>query len=141
MVGSINKALIVGNLGTDPEIRDLPSGQKAANLSVATNEKWKDRNSGEIKERTEWHTVSVFDQSAVRYSEQFLRKGAQVYVEGSVQTRKWQDQSGADRYSTEIVVNSIGGKLVGLTATSSTESGGPSTGSGPSIPDIDDVPF
>jgi single-strand DNA-binding protein len=114
MAGSVNKAIIIGNLGMDPETRDLPSGQKVANLRVATSEQWTDRASGEKRERTEWHTVSVFDQNAARYAESYLRKGDKVYVEGRVQTRKWQDQSGADRYSTEIVVNAIGGQLTGI---------------------------
>lgn len=117
MAGSVNKAIIIGNLGMDPETRDLPSGQKVANLRVATSEQWTDRASGEKRERTEWHTVSVFDQNAARYAESYLRKGDKVYVEGRVQTRKWQDQSGADRYSTEIVVNAIGGQLTGLATT------------------------
>ena len=114
MAGSVNKAIIIGNLGMDPETRDLPSGQKVANLRVATKEQWTDRASGEKRERTEWHTVSVFVQNAARYAESYLRKGDKVYVEGRVQTRKWQDQSGVDRYSTEISVNPIGGKLKGL---------------------------
>lgn len=114
MAGSVNKAILVGNLGADPEVRDLPSGGKVANLRVATSDQWSDRNSGEKRERTEWHSVSVFDPNAVRYAESYLGKGDRVYVEGKVQTRKWQDQSGADRYSTEIVVNSIGGQLTGL---------------------------
>lgn len=114
MAGSINKAMLIGNLGMDPETRDLPSGQKVANLRVATSEQWTDRASGEKRERTEWHTVSVFDQNAARYAESYLRKGDKVYIEGRVETRKWQDQSGSDRYSTEIIVNQIGGKLIGL---------------------------
>ena len=117
MAGSVNKTIIIGNLGMDPETRDLPSGQKVANLRVATSEQWTDRASGEKRERTEWHTVSVFDQSATRYAESYLRKGDKVYVEGRVETRKWQDQSGTDRYSTKIVVNPIGGQLIGLTTT------------------------
>ncbi len=116
MAGSVNKAIIIGNLGRDPETRDLPSGQKVANLRVATSEQWTDRASGEKRERTEWHTVSVFDQNAARYAESYLRKGDKVYVEGRVQTRKWQDQNGADRYSTEIVLNAIGGQLIGLSS-------------------------
>jgi single-strand DNA-binding protein len=114
MAGSVNKVIIVGNLGTDPEVRDLPSGQKVANLRIATSEQWTDRASGEKRERTEWHTVSVFDQNAAQYAQSYLRKGNNVYVEGRVETRKWQDQSGTERYSTEIVVNQIGGKLIGL---------------------------
>lgn len=114
MAGSVNKVIIVGNLGADPEVRDLPSGQKVANLRVATSEQWTDRASGEKRERTEWHTVSVFDQNAAQYAQNYLKKGNKVYLEGRVETRKWQDQSGADRYSTEIIVNQIGGKLIGL---------------------------
>ena len=114
MAGSVNKVIIVGNLGADPEVRNLPSGQKVANLRVATSEQWTDRASGEKRERTEWHTVSVFDQNAAQYAQNYLRKGNKVYIEGRVETRKWQDQSGADRYNTEIIVNQIGGKLIGL---------------------------
>lgn len=116
MAGSVNKVIIVGNLGLDPEIRDLPSGQKVANLRVATSEQWTDRSSGEKRERTEWHTVSVFEQNSAQYAQNYLRKGDKVYIEGRVETRKWQDQSGADRYSTEIVVNPIRGKLIGLSS-------------------------
>lgn len=115
MAGSVNKVIIVGNLGADPEVRDLPSGQKVANLRVATSEQWTDRASGEKRERTEWHTVSVFDQNAAQYAQNYLRKGNKVYLEGRVETRKWQAQSGEDRYRTEIIVNQIGGKLIGLT--------------------------
>lgn len=114
MAGSVNKVVIVGNLGADPEVRDLPSGQKVANLRVATSEQWTDRASGEKRERTEWHTVSVFDQNAAQYAQNYLRKGNKVYIEGRVETRKWRAQSGEDRYSTEVIVNQIGGKLIGL---------------------------
>ncbi|MDD9921601.1 MAG: single-stranded DNA-binding protein [Boseongicola sp.] len=114
MAGSVNKVIIVGNLGADPEVRDLPSGQKVANLRVATSEQWTDRTSGEKRERTEWHTVSVFDQYAAQYAQNYLKKGNKVYIEGRVETRKWQAQTGEDRYSTEIIVNQIGGKLIGL---------------------------
>ena len=114
MAGSVNKVIIVGNLGADPEVRDLPSGQKVANLRIATSEQWTDRASGEKRERTEWHTVSVFDQNAVQYVQNYLKKGNKVYIEGRLETRKWQTQSGEDRYSTEIIVNQIGGKLIGL---------------------------
>lgn len=114
MAGSVNKAIVIGNLGADPEIRDLSTGQKVANLRVATSEHWTERGSGERRERTEWHTVRIFDQNSAIYAQNYLRKGSKVYVEGQVQTRKWQDQSGKDRHSTEIVVNNISGKLVGL---------------------------
>lgn len=116
MAGSVNKVIVIGNLGADPEVRDLPSGQKVANLRVATSEQWTDRTSGEKRERTEWHTISVFDQNAAQYAQTYLRKGNKVYIEGRVETRKWQDQSGADRYSTEIIVNQIRGKLIGLSS-------------------------
>ena len=116
MAGSVNKVILVGNLGADPQINNLPSGQKVANLRVATSETWTDRASAEKRERTEWHSVSIFDPSTVEYVSQYLKKGDRVYIEGKVQTRKWQDQSGADRYSTEVVVNSIGGHLVGLSS-------------------------
>ena len=114
MAGSVNKVILLGNLGFDPQINNLPSGQKVANLRVATSETWTDRASAERRERTEWHSVSIFDPSTVDYVSQYLKKGDLVYIEGKVQTRKWQDQSGADRYSTEVVVNSVGGQLVGL---------------------------
>ncbi|MEN8743029.1 MAG: single-stranded DNA-binding protein [Phaeobacter gallaeciensis] len=114
MAGSVNKVIIVGNLGTELELRDLPSSQKIANLRIATGEKWTDRASGEKWERNEWHTVSVFDQNAAQYAQNYLRKGNKVYVEGRVERRKWQAQSGEDRYRTEIIVNQIGGKLIGL---------------------------
>ena len=116
MAGSVNKVILVGNLGSDPQINNLPSGQKVANLRIATSETWTDRASAEKRERTEWHSVSIFDPSTVDYVSHYLKKGDQVYIEGKVQTRKWQDQSGADRYSTEVVVNSVGGQLVGLSA-------------------------
>lgn len=117
MAGSVNRAILVGNLGFDPDIRNLQNSGKVANLRVATSERWTDRNTGEKRERTEWHSVSVFDPKAVNYAETYLKKGDRVYVEGRVQTRKWQDQSGAERYSTEIVVNPIGGQLTGLSTT------------------------
>jgi single-strand DNA-binding protein len=114
MAGSVNKVIIVGNLGADPEARDLPSGQKVVNLRVATSEQWTDRASGEKRERTEWHTISIFDQNATQYAQNYLKKGNKVYIEGRLETRKWQAPSGEDRYSTEIIVNQIGGKLIGL---------------------------
>lgn len=116
MAGSVNMVILVGNLGADPQVNNLPSGQKVANLRIATSEIWKDRASAERRERTEWHSVSIFDPSTVDYVTQYLKKGDQVYIEGRVQTRKWQDQSGADRYSTEVIVNSVGGQLVGLSS-------------------------
>ena len=113
MAGSVNKVIIVGNLGADPEIKSFSNGGKIANLRVATSESWKDRQSGERKERTEWHSVTVHGEGLVGVVERFLRKGSKVYFEGKLQTRKWQDQAGQDRYSTEIVVG-MGGAMVML---------------------------
>ena len=107
MAGSVNKVIIIGNLGQDPEVRNFPSGGKVCNFSVATSENWKDRNTGERRERTEWHRISITSEPLVRIAEQYLRKGAKVYLEGQLETRKWQDQSGQDRYSTEIVANEM----------------------------------
>jgi len=104
MAGSVNKVILIGNLGRDPEVRNFPNGGKVCNLRIATSENWKDRNTGERKERTEWHSVAIFSEPLVRVAEQYLRKGSKVYIEGQLETRKWQDQSGADRYSTEVVL-------------------------------------
>ena len=112
MAGSVNKVILVGNLGADPEVRTLPSGNKVVNLSVATSDSWRDKNSGERKEKTEWHRVVIFSEGLARVAEQYLRKGSKVYLEGALQTRKWQDQSGADRYSTEIVLQGFNAVLV-----------------------------
>jgi single-strand DNA-binding protein len=114
MAGSVNKVILVGNLGADPEIRSLNSGDRVANLRVATSETWRDRSSGERKEKTEWHRVVVFNENIVKVCEQYLRKGAKVYIEGAIQTRKYQDQSGAERYSTEIVLQKFRGELTML---------------------------
>lgn len=113
-MSSLNRAQIIGNLGRDPEVKTMRGDKKVANLSVATTEKWKDRNSGEWKEKTEWHRVTVFADAFVKFAEDYLRKGSKVYIEGKIQTRKWQDQSGQDKFSTEIVVEQFGGKLLGL---------------------------
>lgn len=110
----LNRAMIIGHLGADPEIRSFQSGGKVANLRIATTEKWKDKNTGEQQERTEWHSVAIMNDGLVGVVERFLRKGSKVYVEGQLQTRKWQDQSGNDRYSTEIVLRGFGGSLVML---------------------------
>ncbi len=112
MVGSVNKVILVGNLGRDPEVRSMQNGGKVCNLSVATSERWKDRNSGEQQERTEWHRVVIFDDRLVDVAERFLQKGRKVYLEGELQTRKWQDQSGQDRYSTEVILRRFRGQLV-----------------------------
>lgn len=114
MAGSVNKVILVGNLGRDPEVRSFQNGGKVCNLRIATSETWKDRNTGERRERTEWHSVAIFQEGLVRVAEQYLRKGSKVYIEGQLQTRKWQDQSGADRYSTEVVLQGFGGTLVML---------------------------
>jgi len=114
MAGSVNKVILVGNLGADPEVRSLPSGSKVVNLSVATSESWRDKNSGERKERTEWHRVVIFSEGLTRVAEQYLRKGSKVYIEGQLQTRKWQDQSGQDKYSTEVVLQGFNSNLTML---------------------------
>ncbi len=113
-MSSINKVIIVGNLGADPEIRTFQNGGKVCNLRIATSEKWRDKNSGETKEKTEWHSVAIFSEGLVRVAEQYLRKGSTVYLEGKLQTRKWQDQSGQDRYSTEVVLQGFDAKMVML---------------------------
>lgn len=115
MAGSVNKAILVGNLGRDPEVRTFASGAKYCNLSVATSDRWQDRSTGETRERTEWHRVTIYSENTVRFAEQYLRKGSCVYVEGKIETRKWQDpQTGQDRYSTEIAVRPFGGQLTSV---------------------------
>ena len=104
MAGSVNKVILIGNLGRDPEVRQFSNGGKVCNLRIATSETWKDRNTGERRERTEWHSVAIFSEPLARVAEQYLRKGSKVYLEGQLETRKWQDQSGQDRYSTEVVL-------------------------------------
>jgi single-strand DNA-binding protein len=111
MSGSVNKVILVGNVGQDPEVRNLPNGGKVVTLSVATSESWRDKNSGERKERTEWHRVVIFSDGLAKVAEQYVRKGSKLYLEGSLQTRKWQDQSGADRYSTEVVLQGFNASL------------------------------
>jgi len=114
MAGSVNKVILIGNLGRDPEIRTLNSGDRVANLRIATSETWRDRQSGERKEKTEWHQVVVFNENIVKVAEQYLKKGSTVYVEGALQTRKWTDQQGAEKYSTEIVLQKFRGELTML---------------------------
>jgi len=114
MAGSVNKVILVGNLGADPEVRTFQNGGKVCNLRIATSETWKDRSTGERREKTEWHTVAIFSEGLVRVCEQYLKKGSKVYIEGALQTRKWQDQSGNDRYSTEVVLSGFNGTLVML---------------------------
>ena len=116
MAGSVNKVILIGNLGRDPEVRSFQNGNKVCSLRIATSENWKDKSSGERKERTEWHSVSIFNDGLVRIAEQYLKKGSKVYIEGQLETRKWQDQSGADRYSTDVVLRAYGGTLTMLDA-------------------------
>ena len=111
MAGSVNKVILIGNLGRDPEVRTFQNGGKVVNLRIATSETWKDRNSGERRERTEWHSVAIFNEPLGRIAEQYLRKGSSVYLEGQLETRKWQDQSGQDKYSTEVVLRPYTGNL------------------------------
>ncbi|PYE86820.1 single-stranded DNA-binding protein [Phyllobacterium leguminum] len=111
MAGSVNKVILVGNLGADPEIRRLNSGEPVVNLRIATSESWRDKQSGERKEKTEWHSVVIFNENLAKVAEQYLKKGAKVYIEGSLQTRKWQDQTGNERYTTEIVLQKFRGEL------------------------------
>lgn len=159
MAGSVNKVILIGNLGRDPEIRTMQSGGRVANLSVATSENWRDKASGERKERTEWHRVVVFNENLVRLCESYLRKGSKVYVEGQIETRKWQDQSGQEKYSTEIVLRPFRGEITMLDSRSgggggggfpdsggddgpppsSGRSGGQPMGGGPDLDD--DIPF
>jgi len=124
MAGSVNKVILIGNLGADPEVRTFQNGGKVCNLRIATSENWKDKNTGERREKTEWHTVAIFSEGLVRVCEQYLRKGSKVYIEGALQTRKWQDQSGNDRYSTEVVLQGFGSTLVMLDGRSGGASGG-----------------
>src|SRR6201997_4072149 len=114
MAGSVNKVILIGNLGKDPEIRSLNSGDRVANLTVATSETWRDRQSGERKEKTEWHRVVIFNDNLVKVAESYLKKGSKVYLEGSLQTRKWTDNSGQERYTTEIVLQRFRGELTML---------------------------
>lgn len=111
MAGSVNKVILVGNLGADPEVRNFQNGGKVVNIRIATSESWRDKASGERKERTEWHSVAIFNENLAKVAEQYLKKGSKVYVEGQLETRKWQDQSGADRYSTEVVLRAFRGEL------------------------------
>jgi single-strand DNA-binding protein len=126
MAGSVNKVILVGNLGKDPEVRRMTSGEPVVNLSVATSESWRDKASGEKKEKTEWHRVVIFNENLAKVAEQYLRKGSKVYLEGALQTRKWQDKEGQDKYSTEIVLNRFNGTMVMLDGRSGGEGGQPS---------------
>jgi single-strand DNA-binding protein len=126
MAGSVNKVILIGNLGADPEIRRTQDGRPIANLRLATSESWKDKNTGERKEKTEWHRVVIFNENLCRIAEQYLKKGSKVFIEGALQTRKWQDQSGQDRYSTEVVLQGFRGEMTLLDSRGS--SGGTSGG-------------
>ncbi|TJV42771.1 MAG: single-stranded DNA-binding protein [Mesorhizobium sp.] len=123
MAGSVNKVILVGNLGADPEIRRLNSGEPVVNIRIATSESWRDKNSGERKEKTEWHNVVIFNEGIAKVAEQYLKKGMKVYVEGQLQTRKWQDQTGADKYTTEVVLQKFRGELQMLDARGQGEGG------------------
>lgn len=111
MAGSVNKVILIGNLGRDPEVRSFQNGGKVVNLRIATSERWRDRQTGETKERTEWHSVAIFAEPLAKIAEQYLKKGSTVYIEGALETRKWQDQSGQDRYTTEVVLRPYSGNL------------------------------
>ena len=124
MAGSLNKVMLIGNLGRDPEIRTFQNGGKVCNLRIATSERWRDKNTGENREKTEWHSVAIFNEGLVRVCEQYLRKGSKVYIEGQLQTRKWQDQSGADKYSTEVVLQGFNGSMIMLDGRGEGGSGG-----------------
>ena len=147
-MASVNKATILGNLGADPEVRAFDNGGKVCNLRIATSETWKDKNTGEKKEKTEWHTVAIFSEGLVGVAERYLKKGSKVYIEGKLVTRKWQDQSGNDRYSTEIVLQGFDSKLVML---GGNEGGGQSGGGyggqsqgdsqAGNVPDDSEIPF
>ena len=130
MAGSVNKVILVGNLGADPEIRNMQDGRPVCNLRIATSETWRDKSSGERRERTEWHRVVIFNEGLCRVAEQYLKKGAKVYIEGQIQTRKWQDQSGQDRYSTEIVLQGFNSTLTMLDSRGEGGGGGYSDGGG-----------
>jgi len=127
MAGSVNKVILVGNLGRDPEVRRLGSGEPVVNLRIATSETWRDKQSGERKERTEWHSVVIFNENLAKVAEQYLKKGSKIYIEGQLQTRKWQDQSGVEKYTTEIVLQRFRGEL---TILDSRQGGGDEYGEG-----------
>ena len=130
MAGSLNKVMLIGNLGQDPEVRSFQNGGKVCNLRIATSEQWKDRNTGERQERTEWHTVAIFSEGLINVCENYLKKGSKVFIEGKLQTRKWQDQNGQDRYSTEVVLRGFDGTLTMLDGPGGGIGGGQRGGSG-----------
>jgi single-strand DNA-binding protein len=126
----VNKVILIGNLGRDPEVRSFPNGGKVCNLRIATSENWKDRNTGERREKTEWHSVAIFSEPLVRVAEQYLRKGSKISIEGQLETRKWQDQSGQDRYSTEVVLRPYTSTLTMLDGRGDNAGGGGGYGGG-----------
>ncbi|CAN5636185.1 single-stranded DNA-binding protein [soil metagenome] len=144
MAGSVNKVILIGNLGQDPEVRTFPNGGKVVNLRVATSERWRDKATGENRERTEWHSVAIYNENLGRIAEQYLRKGSKVYLEGQLETRKWQDQSGADRYTTEVALRPFRGEITLLDSRQGGGSGGDYDRGGQNRPmdQIDDeIPF
>lgn len=150
MAGSLNRVQLIGNCGADPEIRSMNNGSKVANLRIATSESWKDKNTGEKKEKTEWHSIVVWNDGLIGVIEKYVKKGSKVMVEGQLQTRKWQDQAGADRYSTEVVLQGFGGSLLLLgdpggggnrQESQSRDSGGGSSGGGAGSRLDDEIPF
>jgi single-strand DNA-binding protein len=145
MAGSVNRVMLIGHLGRDPETRTFANGNKVVNLRLATSETWKDKASGERKERTEWHQVAIFNDGIAGVAEKYLRKGSKVYIEGQLETRKWQDQSGADRYSTEIVLRAYGGTLAlldGRPTGGDARDEAPPRQQAPAAPELDDeIPF
>lgn len=146
-MSSVNKVILIGNLGSDPEVRNMPSGGKVVNLSIATTEKWRDKQSGDQREKTEWHRVVIFNEGLAKVAEQYLKKGSKVYIEGQLQTRKWQDQSGADKYSTEVVLQSFNSAMQLLDAPGGdnqprTQERTPARSGGPAFgPNDDGIPF
>jgi len=130
MAGSVNKVILIGNLGRDPEVRTFQNGGKVCNLRIATGETWKDKNTGERRERTEWHSVAIFSEPLARVAEQYLKKGSKVYLEGQLETRKWQDQNGQDKYSTEVVLRPYTSTLTMLDGRGDNQGGGGSYGGG-----------
>ena len=145
-MSSVNKVILLGNLGRDPEVRTFQNGGKVCNLRIATSERWRDKSTGENRERTEWHTVAIFSEPLARIAEQYLRKGSKVYIEGQLETRKWQDQLGADRYSTEVVLRAFNSTLTLLDAPGGRDGGGSPAGGAPGggVPggfDDSEIPF
>lgn len=143
MAGSVNKVILVGNLGADPEVRRLNSGEPVVNLRIATSESWRDKQSGERKDKTEWHSVVIFNENLAKVAEQYLKKGSKIYLEGQLQTRKWTDQGGNDKYTTEIVLQKFRGELHLLDSRSGGDSGSQQQSQHSSTPQLDesDVPF